>query len=699
MLHDVIDALRRRAPDALALARAEVAAAPESADAHHLLGMALRESADFAGARAHFDRAIELAPDEALYHYSRALLAWDESDHAAVDRASGHALALDPNQIGAYVLRIQLALASNDLTEAERQYNLAEKVDPEHPQLIIVAGQVALAKGEPQLAIDRFRRAQQARPHDPQLLTLLGMAWLRQGHPAFAEQALRTAKALDPRTVDARRMLVQALLAQGRQEDAGAELAEWRHLHPHDDGVALVAAELKIQRGDPHGALADFRALLRESSDPFAGLVGIERALNSIGDVELARHVWEDCLQTAGGMDQVWINRLIVAADADDRRDVLRRWHEALPDSAAAYLNQAWQDDADGHAVAAEAGYDAVLARVPTQAEALFGKAMHEWRRDPEAALARLTALVASARPMHARPAMTLRGCVLDGLDRPEAAVADWLQAHAGMGTLPEPLPLPADTLRALPRPPETTGQDEPVVLLWGPPGSGSERLAASLRYAPSRPLMLALGRMSPRVIPLGEDFLAQALDAATVPALARQVAAEYAQSVAPHQQAGNLGVFDWHALWDARPVPTLRHALPRLRLLVALRDPRDLLLNWLAFGAPAGPTFTEPLACARWLASQLEHLRLSRDELGLPVQIVDMDRLDAEPAATMQAIAAFAGLPGAPDAGPAQRLRTGVGHAPNLLPAGRWRAYRQVLGEAMAVLDPLAVAFGYPER
>lgn len=697
MLQDVIDALRRKAPEAVALAREEVAATPDGADAHHLLGMALRESGDFAGARGSLERAIELAPDTALYHFSRALLAWDEGDHGNVDRASAHALALDPNQTGAYVLRIQLALAGNDLAEAERQFNLAERVDPGHPQLLSIAGQIALAKGDPQAAIDRLRRAQQSRPHDPQLLTLLGMAWLQQGHPAFAEQSLRNAKAIDPRGIDSRRLLVQALLSQGRRDEAGAELDDWRRVHPHDTGVALIAGELNIHDGNPQAALADFRKLLHDAPEPLPALIGIERALNAIGDVELARRTWEDCLHQLSDSDQIWINRLTVAADVDDRREVLRRWRQALPDSAAAYLNQAWQDDADEQFVAAEAGYDAVLARAPTQAEALFGKAMHEWRRDADAAYARLTALVASAPPWRARPAVAVRGLVLDRIERTADAVADWAQAQAGMGQMPALAPLPVAALGALPLPAAATGNDDPVVLLWGPPGSGSERLAAALRHAPSRPLMLAMGQMAPRIIPLPEEFLARALDPAQLPGVAAEVAGEYAQSVAPHQRAGNLGVFDWHAVWDARPVPTLRHALPRLRLLAVLRDPRDLLLNWLAFGAPVGPSFGDPVASAHWLANQIQHLLFSRDVLGLPVQIVDMDRFDAQPAAAMQEIATFADLPSAPSADPALRLRSGPGRAPALLPAGRWRAYRDVLGEAFAVLTVAATALAYP--
>ncbi|MBS0194532.1 MAG: tetratricopeptide repeat protein [Proteobacteria bacterium] len=696
MLEDVLDALRRNSPEAVALAREEVAATPGNAAAHHLLGMALHEAGDLPAAAASLDHAIELAPDEALYHFSRARVGWSAGDHAAVERATAHALALDPNQLGAYLLRIQVALATGDHAEAERQYNLAEKVDSENPHLLAIAGQIEMGKGEPQRAIDRLLRARNARPHDPQILTLLGMAYLRQDHPAFAEQVLRNARDLAPASLDARRLLVQALLAQGRHEDAGIELAHWRTAFPHDPGVVLVAAELKLRSGDARGALADARALLALQPQALQGLQMAEQALAAIGDVALARTVWDECLAREPRLDPVWFNRLQSVEDHDDRAQVLRRWRQALPESAAAWLNQARADESDGRDADAEAGYDAVLERIPTHADALFGKAMYEFHRDPALAHARLTALVAMAPSSAVHPVLSIRGYVLDSMDQHEAALGDWLPAHFGLGNPPHDLPLPEQALRALPLPAPVSGGPDPVVLLWGPPGSGSERIAAALLYAPSRPLMQAGAQLLPRIVALPEAFLAQALDPAHLHDIAAQIAAEYIETVEPYVQAGNAGVFDWYGFWDARPVPALRTALPRLRLIAPLRDPRDLLLNWLAFGAPAGPAFVDPMTCAHWLALQLEHLLFSRDVLGLPVLLLDMDRFDADPVAGMQQITDFADLPNAPDPQPAITRRTGPGRIPTALPAGRWQAYNTWLGPAFDVLAPVADRLGY---
>ncbi|MDC6625752.1 hypothetical protein OEZ82_27395, partial [Leclercia adecarboxylata] len=52
--------------------------------------------------------------------------------------------------------------------------------------------------------------------------------------------------------------------------------------------------------------------------------------------------------------------------------------------------------------------------------------------------------------------------------------------------------------------------------------------------------------------------------------------------------------------LWALRP------QLPEARLVIVLRDPRDMLLEWIAFSAPAPPAGTSVHEAAEWLARAL---------------------------------------------------------------------------------------------
>jgi tetratricopeptide (TPR) repeat protein len=701
MLHDVLDALRRHSPDALELARAAAEAEPQNPDAQHLLGIAQRAAGDLEAASASFERAITLAPEESLYHFSRGLVAYSQQDFAAASAASERAIVFDPNQLGAYLLRIQLALASGDHVEADRQLKLAERVDPEHPQLLVTAGQIALLQDDRERALKLLAAGAQALPNDAQALTTLGMAYLRFGHYSFAEQSLRSAMEADPNASRLRRVLVDALIAQERFDEAARELAAYQQKHPQDHVSRIVGGELQLRANDARSALDNFRAALMQAPRNLRAFVGAQRALEMLGDRARGRSFWDELLQRDTQFDPLWVSRLNNIDDEDDRRDVLRRWREAMPDSAAAFLNQARQDEVDGRDEEAEAGYDAVLARAPNQVDARFGKAAFELRRDPALAIPRLDALIAQGRPLQVKVALSWRGHAHDALQQTREAAADWRQAHAGLGLLPPARPLPAETLQSLNAntPEPATPVEHAPVLLWGPPGSGSERIAATLRFAPGRPLLQTTPELMPREMELRGDFLQRALSAETLPAAASEVAEAYVRLIDPLTRQGNQGVFDWIGTLDARLVLVLQHALPGTRLLAVLRDPRDLLLNWLAFGAPAGPSFGVASACAHWLASQLEHLLFIRDVLQLPTHIVDMDRFDAEPAAELKIIAAFADLPTVPNAEPALARRTGPGGLPTLLSAGRWRAYRDVLGEACAILAPFAEQLGYHDE
>jgi tetratricopeptide (TPR) repeat protein len=701
MLHDVLDALRRHSPDALELARAAALAEPQNPDAQHLLGIAQRDAGDLDAASASFDRAIALVPEESLYHFSRGLVAYTQRDFATASAASERAVAFDPNQLGAYLLRIQLALASGDHAEADRQLKLAERVDPEHPQLLVAAGQIAVLQGDRERALKLLAAGAQALPNDVQALTTLGMAYLRFGHYSFAEQSLRSAMEADPDASRLRRVLVESLIGQERFDEAARELATYQQQHPQDHASRIVGGELQLRANDARSALESFRAALMQSPRNLRAFVGAQRALEMLGDRALARAFWDEMLKHDSQFDPIWASRLVMHEEEEDGREVLRRWREAMPDSAAAFLNQARQDEVDGRDAEAEAGYDAVLARAPSQVDARFGKAAYELRRDPALAIPRLDAMIAQVPPPQAKAALSWRGQAHDALQQPHEAVADWQQAHAGLGLLPPARPLPADTLQSViaNAPPPTAPVEHAPVLLWGPPGSGSERIAATLLFAPGRPLLQTTTAFLPREMELRGDFLQRAQSAETLPGAATEVGEAYVRLIEPLIRQGNQGVFDWIATLDARLVPVLQHALPGTRLLAVLRDPRDMLLNWLAFGAPAGPSFGVASACAHWLASQLEHLLFIRDVLKLPTHIIDMDRFDSAPTAELKAIATFSDLPTAPSAEPALKQRTGPGGLPTLLPAGRWRVYRNELDEAFAVLAPVAERLGYHDE
>src|SRR5690606_18753519 len=92
--------------------------------------------------------------------------------------------------------------------------------------------------------------------------------------------------------------------------------------------------------------------------------------------------------------------------------------------------------------------------------------------------------------------------------------------------------------------------------------------------------------------------------------------------------------VVDWLLWWDNILLEVVKPHIPDNRLVIALRDPRDMLLDWLAFGAAAPLRLGSPQAAAAWLAALMEHMRRLRDDNLHDHRFVRLDDVVNDPAA-----------------------------------------------------------------
>ena len=171
----------------------------------------------------------------------------------------------------------------------------------------------------------------------------------------------------------------------------------------------------------------------------------------------------------------------------------------------------------------------------------------------------------------------------------------------------PQRLPLPPTSTRtgdwpALAPTPEGVSS---VLLLWGLPGSLVERVAQTFDLAG---MPLRADRFGPR--PPTDLFqrydTITSLDAGSADAQA--LIAQWREQL-PARGIPNGVIFDWLLLWDNAMLRALRPHLPEAVLMAVIRDPRDMLLDWLAFGASAPFALESPVVAARWLAQSLEQV------------------------------------------------------------------------------------------
>lgn len=693
MQDTIIDALRQgNATQALPLAREWASNEPGNAQAHRLLAAALRLAGDQEAALECIDQAINLAPEDASLHFERAglLLGNRQLDEAQAELA--RSTGLDPNLFPAYVMQAQLALGRGDLDEAERLARLASRIAPDHPRLAAIEGMVLLYRGDTDRALKTVTAALDAAPEDEQLRLAVGFVYMGKKLWAFAEQAFRTLIEDKPQSRQLRAVIADLVSRQGRYGEA----AEW--LHPLLAGQAgtnpalnRLAARLYLAGGQPEQALPLLRAALAAEPDNRETLSLLVTHWQQQDDRQDARQTLEAALATSPQAPNLWLARLAFEPlGSDEAAALITRWLKAMPQSLQALQASMSLHLHRGQSEAAEAEAKQILDIAPGNAAAQATVLDVLQSRDPQAAVAHVESLLEKAGSDASRELLhDWLGRVQDRAGRTMDAATTWIaQARARSPQL-LPLPpvgLPIDQVPVGTWPPLSTEKDTETtsaIFLWGPPGSGVERVAAVLSSSP----YFRNDRFNPGFQGDGfqsfgsvEDLLSGAKDG-------REVIEEW-QSKLPARGITEGRIIEWLVWWDHAFLCALRPHLPNGMLLAVMRDPRDMLLEWLAFGSPSQISMTSPLQSAHWMADSLrQFLTLNHDAL-YPHALVRIDGIEDDPAALTEALKAATGLeaPVPPVAIPA------------FFKSGHWRNYAEALAEPFAVLTPVAVALGYPE-
>lgn len=671
MLADITDALGRGdIAAALGHADALLAKEPGNATAHHLRGICLQRSGDPAGARAAFERAVGLDPESAESRVSLAALQLAVGEREPALRLLDEAVSLNPNQLVAYVLLAQDALARGDLEEAGRNVRLAQRIAPAHPQVLVLDGYLAEASGDAERALKCLTRAVEVAPNSSTAQLAVGRAYLARGMWPFAEQALANALRLDPVVSPATvQLLVRARVAQGKAEEALQGVDEALARNPDDLRLLSLRGQVRLDLGRPRLALEDLCAVL--DREPLA-LPVLGTAVTVLERTGRAAEAVERCEKAVAGLpdqDDAWrlLHKAVLASGADVA-PVIERWRQALPDSLANLEVRAVHEEARGDFDAALALADQALARNPGLFNSNLIRARAEMASAPEAALARLGGLLATASaPPAQRVVHHAMGTVHNAIGQHAEAAASF----RAMASLPSDQPAPVPNV--LPASPESAGEAG-ATFLWTIVGHDARRLLATLRARMGERMVFdRLGRL---MVPDGFGTLRFEEGHAEAGTAARWH--EWRQS----QGLDTAALVDWLPHVDPRTF----NALGGSRWLAALVDPRDALLGWLVRGSLQGyafPTRTE--VAAEWLARVLEALAdLHARE---PGQVV-LARLDDASGEGLGVLSQALGLE--------EPLPAFVPNDPRF-PPGHWRHYRAAFAQEFARLAPVAERLGYP--
>ncbi|MBD8697274.1 tetratricopeptide repeat protein [Stenotrophomonas sp. CFBP 13718] len=688
MQDQILQALRRQDADqAVQLASAWAVAEPREAQAHRWHALALQQQGNLQAAAASMQTGLNLAPDDADLHLQNAglLLAMHQFDdaQAALSRSSG----ANPNELSAYLMQAHLALARNDVNAADQQVRLAARVDEDSPDVAALRGMVALRRGALDEALAQLTTASRALPDDPRILYALGFAYMGKDMLAFAEQAFRRVLALNPALTALHGLLVQLAL---RQENpaAAAEIVDQALAQPGQDSIAMrrFAAQLALQSGQPLQALEHLRPRLAENAGDPKLLQLLLGAWQRLGRDEEARTELDAVLVDNDQLHNLWLARLSVeAVGSEGAVAVGDRWLAAMPVHVQAMETRMRLHDMRGEHDAAEAMAERIVALEPGRISGETRLVDGLVQRDPDAAAARVQALVDKAEGGQRLDLRTWLGEVHDRAGRPQEALRVWLDLHAELLSYRLPLPPQAKSPSSWPALGEVAADiaSRPM-FMWGAPGAGAERVMSALTAATP---LVRIDRFGPT--PPGDPFQNyNTLQELASGALEPDALVARWRELLPARGLANDTVIDWLPFWDNALLWAMRPALPQGRLLVVLRDPRDMLLDWIAYGSAAQIGLPSLAEAAEWLARSLTQVALLNEQDLYPHVLVRIDEVQNDPRAMA---ALLSGVFGA-------ELPTAQHIGPPRLPSGHWRAYREAMSSAIELLTPVAVRLGYPE-
>lgn len=681
------------------LLRERLSDTPDNAEALNMYGVALAGRGDVIGARSHFKRAIDAAPQEPSYLVNYGLLLAQQGDSLRAAEFLERATMLDPNWSRSHAQLGELALAAGQIESAEQRFRTALRANPDDAQALVGLAQVTLVRGDADQALTHAQRAIVTLADDARAQAVLGMVLLAKGHHAFARTAFDNSLRLDPANLRVRRLAAGAQLADGDLSTALASMNGISDFSREDASTLrkLTEALLRAGRMEETIALLD-RALVRLPED--TGLVhAAAEARARLGRLDAAISLLA-AYTSREGHASLWSHRLGLLARAgrlDEAYDLSKQWREAQPQQAEAHAEFATGAEMRGETALARAAAETALSLDPQQPKALTIATAYELRAGKIGPhFAALTALdPEKANPTVRNTRSFLLGYGADRQGDSDTAVRHWMDIQASLPT--RRMPVLADPLsppRELPMPLASESDPRPVVFIPHVPGTGAEALLRALARSKS------IAVLSDRLIPNGRhDSLA--------PDQRAQIESGLSESVLRLFRRRYWRAFDRLKLPLTRiPVDVLpalewvqyaalSAALPEARVLAFVRDPRDTLLHWIAYGTTPARPIGKPELAANYLLRQYQHLDRMRSSAGLAVTVVRAEDFDSDRNALRGRLAQALGVA-------AESLtldtpkRQSLGSLPERLESGRWRQYAAPLSKAFRLLAPAARSFGY---
>lgn len=320
---------KREFDKALAIADRLAQKQPKSPLPPAIRGGILGAKGDRKGARAGFERALELQPDylpaarslarldiadkqpDAARKRFESIVAKDPKNDQAllgladVQAATGakaeevvatvdRAVAANPTALRARLAAINLRLQTKDVKGAVTTAQAAAAAIPDNAQIVEALGRAQLAAGDTQQAITTYNKLVALVPQSPAPLMMLARAQAAAKDYDGASQTLRKALAMAPSQLNALQGLMAVQIAAGKPEEALAEARALQKERPKDPAGFVLEGEVHLAQKKTNEAIAAYSEALKRQDAPGIAvrLHGLLTAANRAADADALAARW-----------------------------------------------------------------------------------------------------------------------------------------------------------------------------------------------------------------------------------------------------------------------------------------------------------------------------------------------------------------------------------------------------------------------
>lgn len=191
-----------------------LAADPQDAYAHALLGLCLAHREQFQEATTETQQAIHLAPDFSFAHFALAQVFYERNRFSEALGPINEAIRLDPENANQYSLLSNIHLQERRWRDALNAAEQGLQFDPEHVGCTNLRAVAMVKLGRKSEAGRTIDAALSKNPDNSLTHANQGWTLLEQGDPKKAAEHFREALRLDPQNEWARQGIIEALKAR-----------------------------------------------------------------------------------------------------------------------------------------------------------------------------------------------------------------------------------------------------------------------------------------------------------------------------------------------------------------------------------------------------------------------------------------------------------------------------------------------------